>query len=368
MSPHNLINIIVPVHNAENFLDRCITSVMNQTYPNLELLLVNDGSTDSSEMVCNRFALLDKRIKVISQKNRGASCARNSGIHRASGDFVFFLDADDFLKTNALEILIAGFHRYYPDLVMSNFSKFENNGKIVRQQACFRPGGLPFAGRDKLLFKQDIAAYVRHFLKHPSNHLVSYCWARLYKLSIIKNNALFFPEDMRLFEDFIFNLDYLTHCEKTLFINETLYTYSMHSNHVSSSMAIVQGESFLHDMANFKQKASEFLQAIPQAMGSSDIKKEIGHALIHYLIIFLVRSCRQISSDNKKVFYQELKQIINAPIIRENLGYYSPSRGNSRVLPLLMKFKLPPLIAFVCKQKAYKRYGRPASPYSRNKE
>jgi glycosyltransferase involved in cell wall biosynthesis len=350
-----LISVIVPIYNAEKFLHKSIESVINQSYESIELILINDGSTDSSEMICHKYALADNRIKVISQKNSGPAAARNTGIHYATGDFVFFLDADDFIEKNALEILVAKYNQYRPELVMANFSKLENNGKIIKQSVSFRPDDEPFAHQIKELSKIDTVAYVRHFLKHPSNHLISYCWGRLYKLSIIKNNGIFSNEDMRLFEDFVFNLDYLKYANEIAFVNESLYTYTMHNNYISASMAIINADSLLHDMNVFKAKASEFLQ---RAMNTLDIKKEIGHALIHYVIIFLIRSCRQITRYNRKMIYNEIDKIVNAPILRENLKYYSPSKGNSRILPLLMKLKLVGLIIFYCKHKAYKRYGK----------
>lgn len=354
-----LISVIVPIYNAEKFLRKSIESVINQSYKNIEIMLINDGSTDNSGKICDEYALADNRIKAISQKNSGPASARNAGIRQAAGDLIFFLDADDFIEKNALEILVAKYNQYQSDLVMGNFSKLENNGEIIRQSVSFRPDDEPFEYQIKELSKTDIVDYVRHFLKHPSNHLISYCWARLYKLSIIKNNGIFANEDMRLFEDFVFNLDYLKHTGNIVFVNENLYTYVMHNTHLSASMAIINGDSLLHDMDVFKTKASEFFQlSNANTMNTFDMKKEIGHALVHYAIIFLVRSCRQISKQNEKRIYNEINKIINAPILRDSLRYYSPSKHNSRILPLLMKFKLVNLIMFVCKHKAYKRYGR----------
>lgn len=352
-----LISVIVPVYNAERFLNKSIESVINQSYKSIELILVNDGSTDGSEIICNKYALADKRIKVISQKNSGPAAARNTGIRNAAGDFVFFLDADDFIEKNTMEILVTTYNQYKPDLVMSNFSKLENNGELVKQKVTFRPGDEPFEQRIKLLSRADIVDYVRHFLKHPSNHLISYCWARLYKLSVIKENNIFSNEDMRLFEDFVFNLEYLKHADKAVFVNENLYNYVMHNTVVSASMAIINADSLLHDMNLFKSKAGEFLESV-NTMNALDVKKEIGHTLVHYTIIFMVRSCRQITRLNRKRIYDEIYKIVTAPILRDSLQYYSPSKGNSRILPLLMRLKLVDLLMRICYYKASKRYGK----------
>lgn len=354
-----LISIIVPVYNSEQYLSRCLQSIINQSYKDIEIILVNDGSTDNSEKICNEYTLVDSRIKVISQENKGPAAARNTGVRQAKGKFVFFLDADDYIDSNALETMVTTYNKYQPDLVMANFNKLENNGKIIEQKVAFRPDDPPFEQPIKELLKKDIPDYVRHFLRHPSNHLISYCWARLYKLSIIRDNNISAKEDMRLFEDFVFNLEYLKHTNKIVFINEPLYTYVMHNTHISASMKILNSDSLVHDMTIFKEKAVEFFQQPNvKTMNLFDIKKEIGHALTHYVIIFLVRSCRQITKENRKMIYNEVQKIVNAPILRESLEYYSSSRGYSRVLPLLMKFKLIDLIIYLCQYKAYKRYGK----------
>lgn len=354
-----LVSIIIPVYNAEKFLKKCIESVISQSYEKIELILVNDGSTDNSETICNEYTLIDKRIRVISQKNKGPAAARNTGIRHATGTMVFFLDADDFIDNKAIEVLVANYNQYQPDMVMGNFCKLENSGEIINQTVSFNPDNKPFEDENIVLSKRDTVSYVRHFLKHPSNHLISYCWGRLYKLSVIKNNEIYAKEDMRLFEDFVFNLEYLKNINEIVFVNKPLYTYTMHNIHISASMAIVNGDSLLHDMSVFKEKASEFLQEKnANAMSASEIKKEIGHALIHYAIIFLVRSSSQINRHNRKIVYKEFYKIVNAPIIRDSLQCYSPSKGKSRILPLLMRFKLVNLITFVSKYKAYKRYGK----------
>lgn len=354
-----LISVIVPVYNAEKFLNKSIEGVIHQSYTSIQLILVNDGSTDGSEALCNKYALTDNRILVFSQKNSGPAAARNTGLRHASGYFVFFLDADDFIERNAFETLIAEYERSRPDMVMANFSKLVNGRDMVRQRIAFRPDDEPFEARIKELSRVDIVAYVRHFLKHPSNHLISYCWARLYKLSIIRDHGIQAPEDMRLFEDFVFNLKYLKHTETIVFVNEPLYIYTMNTDHVSASMAIINGDSLLHDMESFKVHASAFLrQAKPGPANAFDPDKEIGHALVHYVIIFLVRSCRQITKEKRKGIFREITKIVNASILRESLRYYSPSKGNSRILPFLMKLKLVGILMALCKCKAYKRYGK----------
>ena len=102
---NKMVSIIIPIYNVEKYSDECITSVINQTYKNIEIILVDDGSPDNCGKICDNYALKDKRIKVIHEKNGGLSFARNTGLNIATGEYVYFLDSDDYLTDNAIELL-----------------------------------------------------------------------------------------------------------------------------------------------------------------------------------------------------------------------------------------------------------------------
>lgn len=114
-----LISIIIPVYNVENFLRETIDSVLSQTYSNLEIILVDDGSTDTSSSICDTYSEIDKRVKVIHQNNQGLSAARNSGTAAATGEYVFYLDGDDYLENNAIELLL--FNKKNYDVIIGNY-------------------------------------------------------------------------------------------------------------------------------------------------------------------------------------------------------------------------------------------------------
>ena len=100
------ISIIVPIYNVESYLKRCLDSLINQTYSNIEIILINDGSTDLSGDISSKYAKIDKRIKLINSSNKGVSCARNKGLELASGDYIMFVDPDDYIELNTCEMLI----------------------------------------------------------------------------------------------------------------------------------------------------------------------------------------------------------------------------------------------------------------------
>ncbi len=357
------VSVIVPVFNAEPFLARAVDSVLSQSHRDIELILVNDGSTDGSERLCEKLCLADSRVKLLTQTNSGPAAARNAGVRIASGDFVFFLDADDYIVPDALKTMLDCQERHPSAMTLSNFSKLDESGTLVRQPVSFSPHSPPFEGKEATLSKPEIDAFVRHFLKHPSNHLVSYCWARLYKLPIIRELGISANEDMRLFEDLVFNLEYLRHVDELAFVNEPLYVYVMHASHVSASMSILNGDSLLHDMGVFKSKVGGFFHRPDVASAiKNGIDREIGHALVHYAIIFFVRSCRLLNKENRPRIHSEIGKMLEGGPLADSLPCYSPSKGNSRLLPFLMRLKLTGLVMLACKYKAYKRYGRPGAP------
>lgn len=124
------VSVIIPVYNSEAYLSACIGSVINQTYKNLEIILVDDGSKDDSLKICNEYAGLDKRIKVFHQENRGVSSARNKGLKKMTGDYFTFLDSDDELKMNAIEFLLNDILLYKADMSSAVKSKVSKDGNI----------------------------------------------------------------------------------------------------------------------------------------------------------------------------------------------------------------------------------------------
>lgn len=358
MANGHVISIIVPVFNAAPFLRDCVDSVLAQTFADWELILVDDGSADDSRTVCDGFAARDARIRVVSQRNRGPAAARNAGVRLAGGRYVMFLDADDRLFDHALATLIAEAERNDADLVLGNFMKLQG-GELLPQPVTFSPSGAPFIGATATLAGIELLDYVRHFLAMPSNHLVSYCWARLYRRSIIAQHDLHAHEDMRLFEDFAFNLDYMGKVGRLAFVNKPVYVYVQHEGHLSASMAILEAAQLERDMEVFRQKIDAFLAEL--GIGGEparQVAREVGHALVHYAIIFLVRTCRQLNPCNRAAILAEVGKLIDAPIMCQSLPCYRPRPGDSHLVPWLMRLNWPRALVAVCRWKGERRYGR----------
>jgi len=347
----DLVSVIVPIYNSEKYLRRCIESIINQSYKNIEIILINDGSTDNSGEICDAYALDDKRIRVIYTKNNGPAAARNIGIENSKGSFIFFIDADDFIENNALNLLVESYNQHKADIVVGSFNKIRNSNSVYGHNGVF--------SSSKLLTKQDIIDYARCYLKKPNRFtLFAYSWGRLFKSSIIKNNNLLFNSDLHTFEDVAFNFEYLNCTNEVFFLKEAIYNHLIHDNYMSATLMISDNPKRMFGYNQALTNIGVFLKGCDSDV---NIKKEVGHANICLTIIQFVRICGQINNSNKKKVYELVRGTVKDQNIRDNIKYYSPTKSDSRILPILMKLKLVWLIIWVCKYKAHKRYGKGAA-------
>ncbi|MBU4580269.1 glycosyltransferase [Patescibacteria group bacterium] len=343
-----MISVIIPVYNAERYLRQCLESIINQNYKNIEAILTDDGSTDDSGRMCDEYAFKDKRVTVIHTDNKGPAAARNKGIENSKGEFIFFIDADDFIDSDALSLLIESYNKHKADIIIGDFKKIKN-GIIEKKENISLLS-------DKLLTNQDIIDYSRLYLKKPNRHLLfAFSWGRLFKASIIKDKNISFNPNLHTFEDVAFNFDYLKYINKLIFLKMTAYNHLIHNNYMSATMSIGGNPNKLFGHKQAITHIGNFLKN-RSGLTNGEIKKETGHAYVFLTIIQLVRICGQIDNSNKKEISQVIQEQVNDPNLRRNLRFYSPEKGESKILPILMKLKFVWLIILVCKYKANKRY------------
>lgn len=209
-----MISIIVPVYNVEKHLDKCIKSIIDQTYQNWELILINDGSSDQSGTICDAYACTDYRIKVVHQPNAGVSIARNNGIKLAKGKFITFIDADDWIECNYLEI-VKNLNPNNNTLIAYGISYDFNDSK---QNFKFIPSA------DEILL---------HGVAH----------AKVWPTEIIRNNNIFFEERLHLHEDHVFFYETLNYIERVIIIPHSLYHY-MHYGERSLSRRLQTSDQY----------------------------------------------------------------------------------------------------------------------------
>ena len=206
------VSIIVPVYNAQNSIGRCIESILNQDYENIELIAVNDGSKDNSGKILDEYAAKDSRMIVIHKTNSGVSDTRNIAIARASGTYLQFLDADDYIPVDSTKSMVRALEENNVDLVVSDFYR------VVKDNLSLK-GSIV---NDKILTRNEYASLMA---ESPSDYYYGVLWNKLYKASIIKDNAMVMDKDLSFCEDFIFNLEYLMHCSSIYPLQVPVYYY-----------------------------------------------------------------------------------------------------------------------------------------------
>lgn len=206
------VSVIVPVYNSVKYLKQCLDSILSQTYRNIEIILVDDGSSDGSSEICDRYKELDNRIIVIHNENHGVSYSRNCGIDKSSGKYIVFVDSDDSIASVYIATLLSANDN--SDLVMCNINYiYENQNKIERPQIM-----------EKKLVGNFFTDY---YILRP---LLSYPVLKLYKSDIIKKKEIRFPEKISCGEDQIFNFKYFNFVTKYKFVNLFLYNYYKRNN------------------------------------------------------------------------------------------------------------------------------------------
>lgn len=242
----NLVSIIIPIYNVSNYMDDCIRSVCNQDYHNLEILLIDDGSTDESKEKCDVWAKKDSRIKVIHQKNGGLSSARNAGLDIATGTYIYFLDGDDTIEkhliTTGVNMMDTGV-----DIVFFNFYKVYPNGEKMASHHK--------TGNYHLISGKERARFLTEFIL--SNRLGWEAWDKLYRKELIENYDLRFADNNVIFaEDMYFCLCYCTHITKAVSISDILYNYIQRTDSIMSEQSMKLNVGRMNMLA---KKVLEFL-------------------------------------------------------------------------------------------------------------
>ncbi len=203
-----IVSIIVPVYNVGEKIHKCLDSLINQTLHNIEIILVDDGSTDNSGEICDTYANVDFRIKVIHKVNGGVSSARNAGIMAASGKYIQFVDSDDYTDENSCEIMVNAIEKYGVDLIVASYHTVYNDN--IMKHIC--PEKVYNNISD---MKENFRLiYLDCFLNSP--------WNKLFKRDKINK---YYDESMRYFEDYFFNLDYIDNINSLATISTPLYYY-----------------------------------------------------------------------------------------------------------------------------------------------
>lgn len=304
------VSIIVPVYNGEKYLSRCVDSVLSQTFQAFELLLVDDGSTDSSPQLCDAFARRDSRVRVLHRQNGGVSSARNAGIRQACGKYLMFCDCDDMADLNWCQRYVQEIRQYPRHWIVSDLMRIDEND---------RPAGTP---------RHTCPENPTYFQIYKLG-LSAYCTNKIYLRETIRDLNLSFDETRSFAEDVGFNVRYCAACEGVRYLDTPLYFYRFHTESV---MQTYRQEDFRDHLAPFSERLP--LIAPGEMAEYCDI----------WLYQFLELLNAVFDPRNNKPFFEKMRYnqaMIQSDAFRTCLEHASGTRENLLALRLLRRGAYP---------------------------
>lgn len=250
----DLVSFIIPVYNGENCIEKCVNSIIEQDYPNLEIIIVDDGSIDLTYSVCKKLSINDSRIQVYSVPNAGVSNARNYGLSRALGRWIMFIDADDTIASGSLSNAVTLAYQYGADTVCLN-GKYVCDDKISNMNVFVSVDG------QNSFVVEDEETLIRHLYSNSTTpYFGDYyraVWGKLLSARIIKDKVLRFPVGIKIGEDALFLIDYFSESRKVVFSNITAYYYRVDSTSVTGKY---KEDFFNYQVAEFCAMVDKFKQ------------------------------------------------------------------------------------------------------------
>lgn len=307
-----LVSIILPVYNAEKYIERCLESIMKQTYEPIEIILINDGSTDSSSVIMKKFASEHSCIRHIEKDNSGVSASRNYGIDNVKGEYVFFIDSDDWIEPDTLDSLYQQFdlNKEIQFAVSGVCFDSKNITKVVQTKDCV-------IGREEALISLFNDGYVRPVV-----------WGKLIKTSLLQNNNITFDKDIFYSEDVKFVFDMLIKSQKVAIISKPLYHYNQYNE--ESAMKTVGEHKEFNTKWLTKWEAYERIEnAIVNTNNCENVRKEFVSSRVEVAkeILYLLYSYKR----KDKKLNMRLQRYI-----RKNMCIYINTRRVSIIKKMAM--------------------------------
>lgn len=235
------LSIIVPVYNAEQYLEKCVNSLLGQSYSNIEVLLINDGSKDNSLAICNKFAEIDKRVRVFTQENSGQSKARNVGLDSATGEFIAFVDSDDWVEKDYFELLVNACIKHDADVSCASILRVHQHGQKIRIKYD----------------KEEVYTIAQEKVDVARVPDMCYVWNKVYKRSFLDKISLRFIEGM-FFEDVDFVTRAVYFSNKLVTVPNTYYHYW--TNYNSTVKTMRKSDKKRKDSLISKERVLEFFR------------------------------------------------------------------------------------------------------------
>jgi glycosyltransferase involved in cell wall biosynthesis len=334
-----LVSIIVPVYNAASFLLRCCNSLLNQTHANIEIILIDDGSIDDSPALCDHCTTLDDRVKTYHQKNMGASVARNVGIDFAQGEYLMFVDADDFVEPDIVLELVNALEKGNVEMAVCSYMShlFDGENELAVNPLKVTPG---HKTTKKIISLKTLDPSSPQAVRARAHEVCS-VWGRLYVTDIIKQNNLQYCADLSKFEDIEFNMKYLSYIKEIFVLNRNLYHYRVStpqsghsvSDKIDTSWHAMINSSYSRIRDRFAERQTDYLQFVFAAV----------------FMGYLIRLFQAGSPLSFKEALKEVKNVSKSTIFKECMTHYYRPKNGSRLVPFFLKINLSTSAAVVAK-------------------
>ncbi len=341
------ISVIIPVYNSAEFLEKCVSSVICQTLTDIQLILVDDGSTDGSSGLCDAMAKNDNRIVVIHQENSGASEARNAGLSLAEGEYISFVDSDDSIDCEMLQTLYECVKKHDADIATCNFRAI--SGDSVRENVGKMSDGI------KNFEPLDMYEFNRSFGQQSSIFL----WNSIYRRSIIEDNRLSFISMKKVFsEDQLFNLCFYAVAKRACYINKSMYNYIIRQNslcHTAGKIGIID-------------KRITLVRELNSFLKSRKCAKQPFYFYATLMWQYFISGCATFS--DREVLYSDLKNITdNRHFFRKCLlNLLFGASGNKYVKSYNMDFKSVLYFKYMVVLMLFGKYDKPVDTFLLSKK
>ncbi len=319
-----LVTVVVPIYNVEKYLDRCISAVINQTYSDLEIILVDDGSPDNCPALCDEWADRDSRIRVVHKDNAGLGMARNTGIEHASGKYIFFFDSDDYVDITIVEKCVASAEKYGSDAVIYGRCEVYDDGRCIKKHISSQ--------KELFVSKAVTNELLPAMFTYDMGFGVS-AWGKMYSLDAIRRSSLRFVSEREIIsEDAYFALEFFSRVDTVSIVNECLYCYYK------------RGDSLSRSFKPDRHKQNDlFLQRSVGYARTAGLPERVVTCLTARYHMYVVSSMKQlVASDlpakEKNVL---LKEMLRGDVLRNsiNADVLSVHKNSLKLFFTLVKFR-----------------------------
>lgn len=292
MSDQPLVSIILPVYNAKNHIARCIESIRAQTYQNIQIIILNDGSRDISLPVCEMYRKVDRRILLVDKDNSGVSDTRNLGLRLAEGKYIQFVDSDDYIDPDYTEHLVTAAEEHSADLVIAPYKmviprEMSSGRRLQEKLSALLPGeeeetqDLPQEEPEVRVYNflpkglLDTEGFAMHLMDKPASYYYSVLWNKLYRREILDSHEIFFASQIHWSEDLVFNLQYIQYARRFYAIDQPGYYY------VQNPQSIVHTQVNPAAIVKMKTTVFPYYKALYEKLGLYEENKA---AIRRYLV------------------------------------------------------------------------------------